>query len=142
MNATINVQSAGMFRIEFKLNMADKTHRQFADWVADLEQSSVGTWSSTMKRSNLLYKNGFRVMFFADTNAFDSSGKLSADFFKAKSVSAIFALSGLWTSADKYGLRFNVKQFKFFEDALEYPDVEDNMPSATVADAPMFVDDD
>jgi hypothetical protein len=125
--------------MDVKLNMADETHRQFADWIADLEQSAVGTWSSTLKRSNLLYNDGFRVMFFSDTNVFDSTGALSVDFFKAKSVSSLCLLQGLWTSADKYGIRFNVKQLKFFEEPLDYPKSEEE---PAVKGAPMFIDDD
>jgi hypothetical protein len=125
--------------MDVKLNMADETHRQFADWIADLEQSAVGTWSSTLKRSNLLYNDGFRVMFFSDTNVFDSTGALSVDFFKAKSVSSLCLLQGLWTSADKYGIRFNVKQLKFFEELLDYPKSEEE---PVVNGAPMFIDDD
>ena len=139
MNATISTHSAGMYRMDVKLNMADETHRQFADWIADLEQSAVGTWSSTLKRSNLLYNDGFRVMFFSDTNVFDSTGALSVDFFKAKSVSSLCLLQGLWTSADKYGIRFNVKQLKFFEEPLDYPKSEEE---PAVKGAPMFIDDD
>jgi hypothetical protein len=125
--------------MDVKLNMADETHRQFADWIADLEQSAVGTWSSTLNRSNFLYNDGFRVMFFSDTNVFDSTGALSVDFFKAKSVSSLCLLQGLWTSADKYGIRFNVKQLKFFEEPLDYPKSEEE---PAVKGAPMFIDDD
>jgi hypothetical protein len=139
MNTTISTHAAGMYRMDVKLNMADETHRQFADWIADLEQSAVGTWSSTLKRSNLLYNDGFRVMFFSDTNVFDSTGALSVDFFKAKSVSSLCLLQGLWTSADKYGIRFNVKQLKFFEEPLDYPKSEEE---PVVKGAPMFIDDD
>jgi hypothetical protein len=127
--------------MEIKLNMADKTHQQFVDWIADLEQSSVGTWSSSLKRSGLIYKDGFRLMFFSDTNAFDSTGSLSVDYFKAKSVSALCALQGLWISADKYGLRLNVKQFKFFTEELDYgPSSKEE--EIVVNKTPMFVDDD
>jgi hypothetical protein len=140
MNAAISIHSPGMFRMELKLNMADKTHQQFVSWVTDLEQSAVGTWSSSLKRSGLIYKDGFRLMFFGDTNAFDSTGSLSVDYFKAKSVSALCSLQGLWISADKYGLRMNVKQFKFFEDALEYPKEEEE--PVVAGKALMFVDDD
>ncbi|AGE50544.1 hypothetical protein PBCVCVR1_569R [Paramecium bursaria Chlorella virus CVR-1] len=139
MNATISTHSPGMYRMDVKLNMADNTHRQFADWIADLEQSAVGTWSSTLKKSKLLYNDGFRVMFFADTNVFDSTGALSVDFFKAKSVSSLCILQGLWTTPDKYGIRFNVKQLKFFEDALEYPKEEEE---PAVKGVPLFIDDD
>jgi len=140
MNATIAVHSPGMYKIEMKLNKEDKTHQQFADWVADLECSAIGTWSSTLKRSSLIYSDGFRLMFFSDTNVFDSSGSLSVDFFKAKSVSVLCALQGLWTSEDKYGLRFAVKQIKFFEDELEYPVSSDEPAKMTTN--PLFVDDD
>lgn len=139
MNASISTHSPGMYRMDVKLNMADNTHRQFADWIADLEQSAVGTWSSTLKRSNFLYNDGFRVMFFSDTNVFDSTGALSVDFFKAKSISSLCTLQGLWTSNDKYGIRFNVKQLKFFEDALDYPKGEEE---PAVKNVPMFIDDD
>jgi hypothetical protein len=139
MNATISIHSPGMFRMDMKLNVEDKTHQQFAEWIVDLEQSAIGTWSSSLKRSNLLYKDGFRIMFFSDTNAFDSTGALSVDFFKAKSISALCALQGLWMSTDKYGLRLNVKQFKFFEDSLEYPKEQEE---ERVIQTSMFVDDD
>ena len=138
MNCTISSHSAGMFKVEMKLNPEDKTHMQFCDWISDLEESSVGTWSSTLSRSNLVYRDGFRLMFFSNTNVFDSTGKLSVDFFKAKSCSILCSLTGLWTTSDKYGLRFNVKQLKFFEDALEYP-VSD---ISIMSDDLMFVDDD
>jgi hypothetical protein len=143
MNAYISKHSAGMFRIDLKLNTADATHRQFADWIADLEQSAVGTWSSQLQQSKLIYKNGFRVMIFSDTKAFDSLGKLSVDYFKARSVSAICQLAGLWTTDSKYGLRINIKQFKFWEEAIEYPiaDRDDEAAPATNTKC-MFVDDD
>ena len=139
MNATISTHSPGMYRLDLKLNMADSTHRQFADWIADLEQSAVGTWSSTLKKSNLLYNDGFRLTFFSDTNVYDSTGALSVGFFKTKSVSSLCILQGLWTTADKYGIRFNIKQLKFFEDALEYPKGEEE---PAVQGVPMFIDDD
>jgi hypothetical protein len=140
MNCTISPHSAGMFKVEMKLNPEDKTHAQFCDWVSDLEESCVGTWSSTLTRSRLVYRDGFRLMFFSNTNVFDSAGKLSVDFFKAKSCSILCSLTGLWTTADKYGLRFNVKQLKFFEDALEYPVVDAAFSDNT--EELMFVDDD
>lgn len=139
MNATISVHSPGMYKIDMKLNKEDKTHQQFAEWITDLEQSSVGTWSATLKKSSLIYNDGFRLMFFSDTNVFDSSGSLSVDFFKAKSVIVLCSLQGLWTSDEKYGLRFAVKQVKFFEDELPYPEVQENM---IVSTNPLFVDDD
>ncbi|AGE56330.1 hypothetical protein PBCVNEJV1_522R [Paramecium bursaria Chlorella virus NE-JV-1] len=140
MNATISTHSPGMFRVEFKLDVGNKVHQQFADWIADLEQSAVGTWSSTLKKSNLLYKNGFRIMFFSDTNVFDADGNMTVDFFKAQSVSALCALQGLWTSADKYGLRLNIKQLKLYDDALEYS--KDANDAIAPSETPMFVDDD
>ena len=88
-----------------------------------------------------MYNNGIRFMFFSDTNAFDSSGVLSADFMKAKSLNAIMTLSGLWTSADKYGLKFKVDQFKFSEESIPYPNEED-IPRVETNAACMFVDDD
>jgi hypothetical protein len=141
MNATISTHSPGMYRLDLKLNMADSTHRQFADWIADLEQSAVGTWSSTLKKSNLLYNDGFRLTFFSDTNVYDSTGALSVGFFKAKSVSSLCILQGLWTTADKYGIRFNVKQLKFFEDALEY-ETSSKEEEIVANNSFMFVDDD
>ena len=140
MNCTISSHSAGMFKVELKMNPEDKTHVQFCDWISDLEESSVGTWSSTLSRSKLVYRDGFRLMFFSNTNVFDSTGKLSVDFFKAKSCSILCSLAGLWTTQDKYGLRFNIKQLKFFEDALEYPSTEEAC-SENTSDL-MFVDDD
>jgi hypothetical protein len=140
MNCTISSHSPGMFKVEMKLNREDKTHAQFCDWISDLEESSVGTWSSTLSRSNLVYRDGFRLMFFSNTNVFDSTGKLSVDFFKARSCSILCSLAGLWTTSDKYGLRFNVKQLKFFDDALEYPVVETEFTKNS--DELMFVDDD
>ena len=141
MNATISTHSPGMYRLDLKLNMADSTHRQFADWIADLEQSAVGTWSSTLKKSNLLYNDGFRLTFFSNTNVYDSTGALSVDFFKAKSVSSLCILQGLWTSADKYGIRFNVKQLKFFEDPLEYEN-SSKEEEIVANNSFMFIDDD
>lgn len=140
-NCTIASHSAGMFKVEIKLNPEDKTHLQLIDWISDLEESSVGTWSSTLSKSRLIYKNGFRLMFFSNTNVFDSNGRLSVDFFKAKSCSTLCTLAGLWTSETSYGLRLNIKQLKFFEDALEYPSVVENVVITTEQES-LFIDDD
>lgn len=137
MNCSISTHSAGVYKIDFKLNPEDTTHNQFVDWISDLEESSIGTWSSTHSKSNFIYKNGFRIMFFSDTNVFDESGKLSVDFFKAKSCSVLCTLSGLWMSESKYGLRFNIKQMKVFEQSLEYPEEKESSDEEC-----LFVDDD
>lgn len=138
MNCSISNYSPGVYQVEFKLNLEETTHKQFVDWISDLEESSVGTWSSTHCKSKFVYKNGFRLMFFSDTNVFDSSGKLSVGFFNAKSCSVLCTLNGLWTSASKYGLRFNIKQLKFFEEPLDYPE---DSSDETNKDC-LFVDDD
>ena len=49
-------------------------HAQFMDWIADLEQSAKGPWGNVSK-SPAIYNNGIRVMFFSDTNCFDSKQK-------------------------------------------------------------------
>jgi hypothetical protein len=67
---------------------------------------------------------------------------MSADFMKAKSVSAIFSLTGLWLTDTKYGLKFKVEQFKYFEEAIPYPaDVEEETTLVS-SKACLFVDDD
>jgi hypothetical protein len=145
LNCFISKHSAGMFRIDFKLDPSDKTHAQFVDWIADLEQSAIGTWSSQLQQSKLIYRDGFRVMIFSDTKAFDENSRLSVDYFKARSASAIVQLAGLWTTDSKYGIRLNIKQFKFFEEAIEYapsPDRADESASATNFSKPMFIMDD
>jgi inhibitor of KinA sporulation pathway (predicted exonuclease) len=123
--------------MDLKLNPEDPVHRQFVDWISDLEESCKGPWDHELKKSSTIYNNGIRFMFFSDTNVFDSKNMLSAEFMKAKSLSAIISLVGLWTSADKYGLKFNIVQFKFFEDAIPYPEIEEPIKH----DKLMFVDD-
>lgn len=141
MNCNIAVHSPGMFRMELKMSPSIPIHAQFMDWIADLEQSSKGPWGNVSK-SSAIYNNGIRVMFFSDTNCFDSSGNMSADFMKAKSVSAIFSLTGLWLTDTKYGLKFKVEQFKYFEEAISYPaDVEEETTIVS-SKACLFVDDD
>jgi hypothetical protein len=141
MNCNIAVHSPGMFRMELKMSPSIPIHAQFMDWIADLEQSAQGPWGNVSK-SSAIYNNGIRVMFFSDTNCFDSSGNMSADFMKAKSVSAIFSLTGLWLTDTKYGLKFKVEQFKYFEEAIPYPaDVEEETTIVS-SKACMFVDDD
>jgi hypothetical protein len=140
MNCNVAVHSPGMFKLELKLSPSIKIHEEFMDWIADLEQSSKGPWGD-LARSSTIYNNGFRVMFFSDTNCFDSNGNLSADFLKAKSVSAIFSLTGLWTTDSKYGLKFKVEQMKYSEESILYPIVEEE--NMIVAPALcMFVDED
>lgn len=140
MNCSISVHSAGMFKMELKLNPEDPVHKQFADWILDLEESCKGPWGP-LRKSSTIYNNGIRFMFFSDTNAFDSSGVLSADFMKAKSLSAILTLSGLWTSADKYGLKFKVDQFKFSEESIPYPTDDGEDIQTTNNKECMFIDD-
>jgi hypothetical protein len=140
MNCNIAVHSPGMFRMELKLSPAIPIHAQFMDWIADLEQSSQGPWGN-VSRSSAIYNNGIRLMFFSDTNCFDSSGDMSADFLKAKSASVVCTLTGLWLTDSKYGLKFKVDQFKFFEEPIQYADVEIE-PDVTHTSACMFVDDD
>lgn len=140
MNCNIAVHSPGMFRMELKMSPSIPIHTQFMEWIADLEQSAKGPWGNVTK-SSAIYNNGIRVMFFSDTNCFDSQGNMSADFMKAKSVSAICSLTGLWLTDTKYGLKFKVDQFKYFEDQIQYPtDVEEEPNVASKAF--MFMDDD
>lgn len=139
MNCTISSHSSpGMYKIELKLNSEEKTHCQFVDWISDLEESSIGTWSSTLTRSRLVYGDGFRLVFFSNTNVFDSNGKLSVDFFKAKSCSVLCSLAGCWEANGKYGLRINVKQLKFFEEPLVYPVMDSDRNTSEA----LFVEDD
>ena len=139
-NCTISVHSPGMFRMELKLNPADPIHQQFANWIADLEESCKGPWGNNLKKSSTIYNNGIRFMFFADTNAFDSKNMLSAEYKNAKSLSALISLVGLWTTNEKYGLKFKVEQFKFSEESIPYPE-EDESPSSAPVSNCLFVDD-
>ena len=139
MNCTIAVHSPGMFRMELKMSPSIPIHAQFMEWIADLEQSSKGPWGNVSK-SSAIYNNGIRVMFFSDTNCFDSTGNMSADFMKAKSVSAIFSLTGLWLTDTKYGLKFKVEQMKYFEETIPYPSDAEDIPITNNKEC-MFVDD-
>lgn len=138
-NCFVSPHSPGMFKLELQLSPQVPIHAQFIDWIADLEYSSKGPWGD-VKLSSAIYKNGMRVMFFSDTNCFDSNGEMSADFAKAKSASLIFTLVGLWIANGKYGLKFKVDQLKYSEDKIEYPPTvsEDSPPVETEC---MFIDD-
>ncbi len=138
MNCNIAVHSPGMFRMELKMSPSIPIHAQFMEWIADLEQSAKGPWGNVTK-SSAIYNNGIRLMFFSDTNCFDSSGNLSADFMKAKSVSAICSLTGLWLTDAKYGLKLKCEQFKYFDDPIPYPTDVGEEPISNKAC--MFIDD-
>ena len=138
MNCRVEVHSPGMFRLELKMNPSIAIHSEFMDWIADLEQSSKGPWGN-LRPSPTVYNNGLRVMFFTDTNCFDSTGNLSADFMKARSASAIFSLVGLWVTDSKYGLKFKIDQLKYSEEPIPYPEDTEATPAETQF---MFVDDD
>lgn len=138
MNCTVSPHSPGMFRLDLSLSPQVPIHAQFMDWIADLEYSSKGPWGD-VRLSSAIYKNGMRVMFFSDTNCFNSKGEMSAEFSKAKSASLICTLQGLWISNEKYGLKFKIDQLKYSEEKIEYPvDVDD---SPAVETACLFIDD-
>ncbi|APC25717.1 hypothetical protein BST79_gp204 [Only Syngen Nebraska virus 5] len=139
-NCTVSVHSPGMFRLEMKLNPADPIHQQFIRWISDLEESCKGPWGN-LRKSSTIYNNGIRFMFFADTNAFDSSGTLSADYLNAKSAGAIISLVGLWTTQEKYGLKFKVEQFKFDTTSIPYPDVDEHEEISHNEKKFLFLDD-
>jgi hypothetical protein len=140
MNCNIAVHSPGMFRVELKLSPSIPIHEQFMDWIADLEQSAKGPWGNVSK-SSAIYNNSIKIMFFSDTHCFDSNGNMSADFMKAKSVSMICSLTGLWITDTKYGLKFKCEQLKYFEELVPYPTDVENIPIANNKEC-MFVDDD
>jgi hypothetical protein len=140
MNCRVEVHSPGMFRLELKMSPSIAIHSEFMDWIADLEQSSKGPWGNLIQ-SPAVYNNGLRVMFFTDTNCFDSTGNLSADFKKARSASAIVSLVGLWVTDSKYGLKFKIEQLKYSEDAIPYP-ADTDSEATPVGGGYMFVDDD
>ena len=139
-NCQVSVHSPGMFRLEMKLNPTDSIHQQFIRWIADLEESCKGPWGN-LRKSSTIYNNGIRFMFFADTNAFDSSGTLSADYLNAKSAGAIISLVGLWTTQEKYGLKFKVDQFKFDTISIPYPDIDEHEVTPNNENKFLFLDD-
>ena len=139
-NCDIQVHSPGMFRMELVFNENEHIHIQFLDWIKDLEQSCKGPWKGS--KSPLIYNNKMRLMFFADTNAFNADGVLSADYFSAKSVHVLVSLVGLWSTEDKHGLKFKVDQFKFFEDRIDYPGTPNECDLKNDLGDVMFVDDD
>ena len=110
---SVNVHSAGVFRIDMKLGMLNPLHERFAAWVGDVERNASGPWKTDLVLSSTIYGSNFRVMAFSDTMTFDERGELSADIISAKSCSALLELTGAWTSNGKWGLRWRVVQVKF-----------------------------
>jgi len=139
-NCLVSRHSPSMFRMTLILNEEDSIHKQFTDWVADLEEACKGPWNTSKTKSGTVFNNTIRLMFFMDTTVFDATGSLSADYTSAKSASVIASLVGLWTTQDKYGLKFKVDQFQFYEDSIAYPP-KTRDPSISNHEKCMFIDD-
>lgn len=116
---SVNVHSAGVFRIDMKLSTLNPVHARFTEWVSDIEHHASGPWKDDSVLSSTVYNSNFRVMAFSDTMTFDEQGNLSADVILAKSCSALLELTGAWTSNGKWGLRWRVMQVKFSTEGHE-----------------------
>jgi hypothetical protein len=97
-----------------KLKQLDPLHREFEQWLLDVENNASGPWKTQRATKSAVYSSTFSVMAFSDTMAFDESGKLSAELASAKSCSVLIELSGAWTGDGAWGPRWKIVQLKFW----------------------------
>jgi hypothetical protein len=96
----------------------------FAKWVSEVEdvaslQMNGAEKSMTMFRGPNAYHVTMRA--FQETLVYDASGKLSVGLQRAQRCILVAELGGTWWSeqSQRWGLRWRVKQVKFWEDPTE-----------------------
>lgn len=118
----VSLVGSGMYRIDMSFGSHPRAHADFCAWLCEVDEAAAAAcraeprlldWSRGKGQSSTLFRGNFRATAFSDTLCFDRDGKLSFDLLDAQSCSCLLELSGCWSSAERWGVRWKVCQVKF-----------------------------
>lgn len=114
----VSLSGAGMYRIDLSLDTSAAVHRQFCEWLEELDRAvasreALADWRRGKSQSSTLYNSRMRVTAFSDTLCFDAEGQLSFELLDAAACSCLLELQGCWSTDSRWGLRWRVAQVKF-----------------------------
>ena len=122
----VSVVSAGMYRLQLQLPADSELHAAFARWLREAEDSACQSPALEATRANrtlstTVWNDSMRLTAFSDTLAFDAEARLSPRLVDATAATCIIRLQGVWTTQERWGLRWQISQVKFDTEGAAAP---------------------
>jgi hypothetical protein len=122
------VTKAGLdaLRLDVSLLPHVPQHAAFCEWLERAEEAAEAALSPQRPRSSCVFRGNLRLMAFKgsvrvyDHDADEWAGD-EDDLLSASSVACVIDLQGIWTTDNRWGLRWRVSEVRFSRAAPELP---------------------